>query len=70
MSTVYQARGSIGMDALQAFLDSLKRLKVADQHFLGVLHILIGRRIAKEDGTVISNGKQTLVKRNGQWVPQ
>lgn len=44
------------MDALQAFLDDLKRLKVADQHFLGLLHILIGRKITKEDGTEISSG--------------
>src|SRR4051794_24608779 len=49
-------RRSIGMDALQAFLEELKRLKVADHHFLGLLHVLIGRKITKEDGTPVSTG--------------
>jgi hypothetical protein len=44
------------MDALQGFLDGLKRSKVAEQHFLGLLHILIGRKIAREDGTPVSAG--------------
>lgn len=50
------ASGSIGMDALQAFLEELKRLKVVEGHFLGLLHILIGRKIARADGTLISGG--------------
>ncbi len=44
------------MDALQAFLEELKRLKVAEHHFLGMLHVLIGRKIARADGTPVSNG--------------
>ena len=44
------------MDALQGFLEGLKRSKVAEQHFLGLLHILIGRKIAKGDGTPVSAG--------------
>jgi hypothetical protein len=44
------------MDALREFLDELKRLAAPHKHFLGLLHVLIGRRITKADGTVISNG--------------
>jgi hypothetical protein len=44
------------MDALQAFLDELKQLKTTEQHFLGLLHILIGRKVSREDGTSISGG--------------
>jgi hypothetical protein len=44
------------MDALREFLDDLRRQEAARKHFLGLLHILIGRRIARADGTLISNG--------------
>lgn len=44
------------MDALQAFLEDVKRHKLADKHFLGLLHILIGRTISKEDGSLVSSG--------------
>lgn len=44
------------MDALQAFLEAMKKLKIAENHFLGLVHILIGRKISLEDGTQISNG--------------
>src|SRR4051812_17451286 len=51
-----QARRSTSMDALQAFLEELKRLKVPEHHFLGVLHILIGRKVSRDDGTPVSGG--------------
>jgi hypothetical protein len=44
------------MDALGEFLDSLKGQGLAQGNLLGLLHILIGRRIARADGTLISNG--------------
>ncbi len=44
------------MDALQAFLEEVKRLKLAEGHLLGLLHILIGRKIAREDGAPVSGG--------------
>jgi hypothetical protein len=44
------------MDALREFLDDLKKNRYAKGNLLGLLHILIGRRIAKSDGTLISNG--------------
>jgi hypothetical protein len=47
---------SAGMDGVQTFLDELRRHGLAEGHFLGLLHILIGRRISRADGTVISPG--------------
>lgn len=44
------------MDALAQFLDELKQQGLAQDNLLGLLHLLIGRRIARPDGTVISNG--------------
>jgi len=42
--------------ALREFLDELKAHGQAEGHFLGLLHILIGRRIARKDGNVITQG--------------
>src|SRR5262245_27719504 len=47
---------SQGMDGVQAFLDELRKSGFADGNFLGMLHIAIGRRIVRADGTVISVG--------------
>lgn len=59
------------MDALQAFLEELKRLKVSDQHFLGLLHILIGRTITRTDGSPVSAGmtwrQLALVLKKARW---
>jgi hypothetical protein len=44
------------MDALRELLEDLKRQDATRQHFRGLLHILIGRRITKSDGTVVSSG--------------
>jgi hypothetical protein len=44
------------MDALREFLEELRRQEASRRHFLGLLHILIGRRISKADGTLISSG--------------
>jgi hypothetical protein len=44
------------MDALREFLDDLKGQKNTSRHFLGLLHLLIGRCISRQDGTVVSNG--------------
>jgi len=44
------------MDVLREFLDDLKRRGLTQGHFLGFLHVLIGRRIEKADGTLIANG--------------
>jgi hypothetical protein len=44
------------MDALTEFLEDLKRQGLAQERFLGLLNILIGRTITRTDGTVISAG--------------
>jgi hypothetical protein len=44
------------MDVVRQFLDDLKRRQLAAGTFLGLLHLLIGRRLAKADGTLIANG--------------
>jgi hypothetical protein len=44
------------MDLLREFLEDLNRRGLVQGHFLGLLHLLIGRRVEKADGTVISNG--------------
>jgi hypothetical protein len=44
------------MDVLREVLDMIKRQGLAEGCLLGLLHILIGRRIEKSDGTVVANG--------------
>ena len=44
------------MDGVREFLDDLKRRGQAQGNFLGLLHVLIGRRIARADGHVVANG--------------
>lgn len=41
---------------MREFLDDLKDKGLAQGNFLGLLHVLIGRRIEKADGTLISVG--------------
>jgi hypothetical protein len=41
---------------MREFLDDLKEKGLARGNFLGLLHVLIGRRIEKADGTLISVG--------------
>jgi hypothetical protein len=44
------------MDRLRDFLSELKRQGLAAGHFLGLLHVLIGRQISLADGTSVSSG--------------
>jgi hypothetical protein len=44
------------MDALPTFFDYLKKKGLTKGHYLGFIHVLIGRRISREDGTLISAG--------------
>jgi hypothetical protein len=41
---------------MREFLDALKKHGYARGNFLGLLHVLIGHRIEKADGTVLSVG--------------
>ena len=44
------------MDALAELLHDLKQNGLATGNFLGFLHVLIGRRVAKKDGTPVIAG--------------
>lgn len=44
------------MEGVQTFLDELRRHGLSEGNFLGLLHIVIGRRISRADGTVITPG--------------
>jgi hypothetical protein len=44
------------MDRLREFLEAIQQQGTAQGHFRGLLHILIGRRVALVDGTLVSGG--------------
>ena len=44
------------MDGLREFLEAVRQHHTAKGHFQGLLHVLIGRKITRTDGTVISIG--------------
>src|SRR2546423_4553820 len=44
------------MDLLYEFLDHLKRHGLAQGNFLGLLHVLVGRRITTTAGAEVSTG--------------
>ena len=44
------------MDGIHRFLDVLKKGRLAQGNFLGLLHVLIGRRIETAQGEVVTTG--------------
>ncbi len=44
------------MDSLRELLDTVRERDVVRGRFRGLLHILVGRRIARADGTLVSAG--------------
>jgi hypothetical protein len=44
------------MDGVLAFLTELQKHGLPGENLLGLLHVLIGRRITRADGAVISTG--------------
>jgi hypothetical protein len=44
------------MDQLREFLNAVRDSGLASGNFLGLLNVLIGRRVTRTDGTVISGG--------------
>jgi hypothetical protein len=44
------------MDGVQPFLDDLRKHELVEGHFLGLIHVLIGRRITRTEGAVVSPG--------------
>jgi hypothetical protein len=62
------------MDQLREFLKVIHESGLAQGNLLGLLHVLIGRRITFQDGTVVSTGLSwrdlaALLKRV-RWNPQ
>src|SRR4051812_1639728 len=51
----FPVRGLV-MDRLRGFLDIVREQGHAAGNFLGLLHVLIGRRITLADGTEVSRG--------------
>ncbi len=47
---------SVGMEPLREFLTVVRDSGAASGNFLGLLNILIGRRITRVDGTAVSGG--------------
>jgi hypothetical protein len=56
IAVVTQPVRSHGMDGVLAFLNELQKHGLPGDNLLGLLHVLIGRRITLSDGTVISTG--------------
>lgn len=52
----FAATESVGMDPLRQLVTLIKEQGTAQGHFLGFLHILIGRQITLPDGTLVSSG--------------
>ncbi|MGH7170577.1 MAG: hypothetical protein ACRELF_21715 [Gemmataceae bacterium] len=56
----FQAFGSwqwgVGMDSLRELLDAVRERDMVQDHFRGLLHILVGRRITRPDGALVSSG--------------
>ena len=44
------------MEPLREFLNAVRHRGAAHGNFLGLLHVLIGRRITRADGAVVSGG--------------
>src|SRR6476661_2494774 len=44
------------MEGLREFLDKVRQNHLVRGHFRALLHVAIGRRIARADGTVLSTG--------------
>ena len=61
------------MDQLREFLDAVRAQGIAQGRFLGLLHILIGRRLTREDGALISGGltwrEAATLLRMARWEP-
>src|SRR5580692_3762108 len=47
---------SHGMDGIREFLSAARDNGLAAGHFLGLLHVAIGRKIIRPDGSVVSLG--------------
>jgi hypothetical protein len=46
----------LGMEGLREFLEKVRQNHLVRGHFRALLHVAIGRRISRADGTVLSTG--------------
>ena len=44
------------MEGAREFLEQIRQRQLLKGHFLGLLHLVIGRKIARADGTILSSG--------------
>ena len=44
------------MDSLRELLEAVRERDIARGHFRGLLHLLVGRRITREDDTLVCSG--------------
>ncbi len=62
------------MDALSGFLDLVKKKGLAQGHFLGFLHVVIGRKITTSDGKPVSAGRVwrdlAAALKKARWDPE
>jgi len=62
------------MEQLRDFLELVRQQGVAQGNFLGLLHVLIGRRITLADGTVVSAGQSwravAAILKKVRWAPE
>src|SRR4051812_34820048 len=49
-------RGGVGKDPLREFLEAVRRHGAATGNLRGLLHALVGRRISRADGSLVSHG--------------
>jgi hypothetical protein len=61
------------MEGLEALLEEIRKRGIAEGHFRGFLHLIIGRKLTRTDGTVVSAGMTwravaDLLKRM-RWSP-
>jgi hypothetical protein len=62
------------MDAIREFLGAVRQANLVPGHLRGLLHILIGRKITRADGTIVSQGltwrEAAAWLRQLRWDPQ
>jgi len=46
----------LGMEGLREFLEKVRQNQLVRGHFRALLHVAIGRRISRSDGTLLSGG--------------
>jgi hypothetical protein len=62
------------MEQLREFLDSVRAQGLSQGYLLGLLHILIGRQLKRDDGTLVSGGitwrEAATLLRLARWEPE